>query len=156
MRDAESRVQLRTLRALADRTGSEIALDSAELLEKQYAVLLHDIIEQSRRVGATAAVNAERRAGFESLRRDAEGQLRAMVVRADGIINESEEKAKVVSQTGRTTGANLTDLVSELFSELNPRLRSSYKLILELEKLDDTVKRLSGCYGAITLDERND
>ena len=97
--DAVSRTQLNTLRALADRIGIKIAFDSAELLEKQYVAILRRVIEKSQTVTATTAVNDERYARFESLRLKTRDQLRAIVDRADGFINESEEKAVFRCQT---------------------------------------------------------
>ena len=140
--DAVSRTQLNTLRALADRIGIKIAFDSAELLEKQYVAILRHVIEQSKTVTATTAVNEERYARFESLRLKTRDQLRAIVDRADGFINESEEKAKIESLTGKATIATMADINSELFGEINPRLRSTYKLMNEIEQLDDIVKLL--------------
>jgi diguanylate cyclase (GGDEF)-like protein/PAS domain S-box-containing protein len=140
--DAVSRTQLNTLRALADRIGIKIAFDSAELLEKQYVAILRRVIEKSQTVTATTAVNDERYARFESLRLKTRDQLRAIVDRADGFINESEEKAKIDALTGKATIATMADINSELFGEINPRLRSTYKLMNEIEQLDDIVKLL--------------
>ena len=140
--DAVSRTQLNTLRALADRIGIKIAFDSAELLEKQYVAILRHVIERSQTVTATTAVNEERYARFESLRLKTGDQLRAIVDRPDGFINESEEKAKIDSLTGKATIATMADINSELFGEINPRLRSTYKLMNEIEQLDDTAKLL--------------
>jgi diguanylate cyclase (GGDEF)-like protein len=140
--DAVSRTQLNTLRALADRIGIKIAFDSAELLEKQYVAILRHVIERSQTVTATTAVNEERYARFESLRLKTGDQLRAIVDRPDGFINESEEKAKIESLTGKATIATMADINSELFGEINPRLRSTYKLMNEIEQLDDTAKLL--------------
>jgi PAS domain-containing protein len=142
--DEESRTRLSTLRALAHRTARMVDLDSAEQLEKQYLRLLHDIIDKSRTVAATAALNAQRRERFESVRHTTEDQLRAIVERADRFIIESEEKAKTDSQTGKATVAKLADLISELFTEINPRSRSAYKVMREIEQLDDAVKLLAG------------
>jgi diguanylate cyclase (GGDEF)-like protein/PAS domain S-box-containing protein len=138
--DAESHTRLSNLRALADRTGSRVELDAAEQLEKRYLGLLHDIIEQSRAVGTAAALNEKRRARFESLLHNTKAQLSAIVDRADGIIAETEERAKIDGQTGNATVARLADLVSELFTEINPRSRSAYKVMRETEQLDDIVK----------------
>jgi diguanylate cyclase (GGDEF)-like protein len=140
--DAVSRTQLNTLRALADRIGIKIAFDSAELLEKQYVAILRHVIEKSQTVTATTDVNEGRYARFESLRLKTRDQLRAIVDRADGFINESEEKAKIDSLTGKATIATMADINSELFGEINPRLRSTYKLMNEIEQLDDVVKLL--------------
>jgi diguanylate cyclase (GGDEF)-like protein/PAS domain S-box-containing protein len=140
--DAVSRMQLNTLRALADRIEIKIAFDSAELLEKQYVAILRHVIEESQKVTATTTVNEERYARFESLRIKTRDQLRAIVDRADGFINESEEKAKIESLTGKATIATMADINSELFGEINPRLRSAYKLMNEIEQLDDTMKLL--------------
>jgi diguanylate cyclase (GGDEF)-like protein/PAS domain S-box-containing protein len=142
--DAESHTRLGTLRALADRTGSRIEFDAAEQLEMRYLGLLQDIIEKSGSVGTAAALNEGRRARFESLLRTTKDQLSAIVDRADGFVAESEEKAKIDSQTGNATVAELADLVSELFTEINPRSRSAYKVLREIEQLDDIVKLLAG------------
>jgi diguanylate cyclase (GGDEF)-like protein/PAS domain S-box-containing protein len=142
--DEESHTRLSTLRALAERTGIRIEFDPAEQLEKRYLGLLHDIIAKSGTVAIAATSNGERRARFESLLRNTKDQLSAIVDRADGAIAESEEKAKIDSQTGNATVAKLADLVSELFTEINPRSRSAYAVMREIEQLDDTVKLLAG------------
>jgi diguanylate cyclase (GGDEF)-like protein/PAS domain S-box-containing protein len=142
--DAESRAELRTLGILAEQAGIRNKLESAAQIEKQYTAVLHDIVEKSHMVGIAGALNEKRRARFESLRRITTDQLRAIVDLADGIIAESEERAKIDSQTGIATVAKLTDLISELFTEINPRSRSAYKVMREIEQLDDTVKLLAG------------
>jgi len=141
--DAVSRAQLNTLRALADRVGLKVAVDSAEQLENKYVAILRNIIGESQTVSTTTAANDERRARFESLRHKASDQLRAIADHTDSFINESEEKAKIEVQAGKATVATMADLLSELFGETNPRLRSTYKLINEVEQLDDIVKRLA-------------
>ncbi len=141
--DEESHTRLGTLRAQANRAGSRIEFDPAEQLEMRYLGLLQDIIEKSGTVGAATALNEGRRARFESLLRNTKDQLSAIVDRADGFIAESEEKAKIDSQTGNATVAELSGLVSELFTEINPRSRSAYKVLREMEQLDDIVKILA-------------
>jgi diguanylate cyclase (GGDEF)-like protein/PAS domain S-box-containing protein len=145
--DEESRARLSTLRALADRTGSKIELESAGKIEERYAELLRGIIENNSAVIAATALNEERRARFESLRRENVDQLRAIVDRDDGILNESEEQAKIDLLTGTATVAKLADAISELFTEINPRTRNAYKLMREIEQLDDVVNRLANSGG---------
>jgi diguanylate cyclase (GGDEF)-like protein/PAS domain S-box-containing protein len=142
--DEESHARLGSLRALADRTGSRIEFAPAEQLERRYLGLLQDIIEASGTVGKAAALNEGRRARFESLLRTTKDQLGAIIDRADGFIAEREEKARIDSQTGNATVAELADLISELFTEINPRSRSAYKVMQQIEQLDDTVKLLAG------------
>jgi diguanylate cyclase (GGDEF)-like protein/PAS domain S-box-containing protein len=142
--DEESRARLNTLRTLAERTGTNIELDSAEQLEKRYLALLNGIIEKSHMVGTVSARNDARRMRFESRLRDSKNQLSAIVDRADGLIAEREEKAKIDSQTGNTTIVQLADLISELFTEINPRSRSAYKVMRQIEQLDDIVKVMVG------------
>jgi diguanylate cyclase (GGDEF)-like protein/PAS domain S-box-containing protein len=141
--DAVSQVQLRNLGVLADQAGIKIEFESVAQIEDKFTTLLHDIIEESRTVGIAAALNEKRRARFESVRRTAKDQLRAIVDQADGAIAEGEEKAKIDSQTGIATLADLTNLISELFTEINPRSRNAYKVMREIEQLDDTVKILA-------------
>jgi diguanylate cyclase (GGDEF)-like protein/PAS domain S-box-containing protein len=141
--DAVSRVQLNNLRVLAERIGIRIKIDSAEPLERQYVTVLHDIVEKNRMLGVAAAANAERRRRFERIYRTTESQLRAIVNRADGFSNESEEKAKVDLQTGNATVASLAEIVSEIFNEINPRLQSAYKLVDQIGQLDEFVKLLA-------------
>jgi diguanylate cyclase (GGDEF)-like protein/PAS domain S-box-containing protein len=142
--DEESRVESNVLGVLADQAGVRIELESVAEIENQYTAVLHDIIEKSRTVSIAAALNEERRVRFESLRRNITDQLRAIVNRADGFITESEEKAKIDSETGNATVATLADVISELFTEINPRLRDAYKVMREIEELDDIVKVLAG------------
>jgi diguanylate cyclase (GGDEF)-like protein len=141
--DEESRTQLNTLRALADRTGSKIEFDPAGQTEKQYVALLRDIVENNSAVVTAATLNEKRRARFENLRLNTIGQLREIVDRADGLLNESEEQAKIDSLTGRATTAKLANAISELFTEINPRARNANKLMREVEQLDDIVKSLA-------------
>jgi diguanylate cyclase (GGDEF)-like protein len=141
--DAESRAQLSTLRALADRTGSKMDLDPAGQIEKQYAALLRDIVENNSAAVTAAVLNEQRRARFESLRQNAIDQLRGIVDRADARLNESEEQAKIDLLTGRATVAKLADVISELFTEINPRTGNAYKLMRAIDHLDDIVKGLA-------------
>jgi uncharacterized phage infection (PIP) family protein YhgE len=141
--DAVSQVQLRNLGVLADQAGIKIEFESVAQIEDKFTTLLHDIIEESRTVGIAAALNEKRRARFERVRRTAKDQLRAIVDQADGAIAEGEEKAKIDSQIGIATLADLTNLISELFTEITPRSRNAYKVMREIEQLDDTVKILA-------------
>ncbi len=141
--DEESRAQLSNFRTLADRTVSKIELDSAGQIEERYAALLRGIVENDSTVITAVALNERRRARFESLRHKTIDQLREIVDRADGILSESEEQAKIDLLTGKATIAKLADAISMLFTEINPRTRNSYKLMREIARLDDIVKRLA-------------
>jgi PAS domain S-box-containing protein len=150
--DDESHARLDTLRALASRTDSRIELDAAEQLEKRYLGLLHDIIETSRTAGLATARNEAHRTRFAGLLGDTRTELRAIVERADGLIAESEEKAKTDTQTGKATVAKLAELISEILTEINPRSRHAYRVTREIEQLDEIVKVLAGSGGLAVAD----
>ncbi len=145
--DEESREKLSTLRALADRTSSKIDLDSAGQIEERYAALLRGIIGSNSAVTVANALNEEHRARFENLRHKAIDQLREIVDRADGLLNESEEQAKIDLLTGKATVAKLADTISVLFTEINPRTRNAYALMREIEQLGDIVKSFESSTG---------
>jgi len=141
--DRESRARLSELVRLEKVAKVDIGASTLDSARAQYTSILRRVIEANNDARSAVAVSVAQRAQFDVLFRDTMGVLRAAIERAEGQINELEEKAKVDQESGVATLESLGDLISDLLTETYPRLQYTRRLAAEIDGFNDVGQLLA-------------
>jgi diguanylate cyclase (GGDEF)-like protein len=138
--DATNRSQLEQIDKLARSAALQVNLGDAVQAENNYAATLLQIIEGATQSRAAEAEIQNRAGRLSDLVRESRLAVREVLDRAEGEVNELEELAKVETQTGAATVHGLAGLISNLLTEIYPRLQNARKLLALFDELNDLPK----------------
>ncbi len=135
--DAAARQGMEKLRRLFDETKLPVRLGDIERRQQEFVQALQAMLAAHIRDRKTAVTVEDRVTKFEADRREFDALLTTIATRAEALMTESEDKAKLQISLGTATVNGLGDLFSRTLDETYPLLQGLYKLMRDVVKVQE-------------------
>ena len=138
--DAAGNLHIQKLRDLAGRAQFGVPWEAIEQNKLDYVHTLDGMVRHFIREQEASRITKERSGEFDVMHQKLRTILLALANRAEGKITAGEDEAKVRAQITATTVDELGELISNLLTEVYPVLQGAYKVMHQVEQLDEMAK----------------
>jgi methyl-accepting chemotaxis protein len=132
---------LAAIERLSSEHGLNLDTDGAGRAQKLFLEKAEAALASRRKELAGRADAEARLIEFEALRRKLDEQVGRLATRAESDMNEREDRAKTLVQSGSATTELLGAVISAIFEQSYPTVQNAYKLLRYQAQIQDTARQ---------------